>query len=149
MLWCSDNQLTQLPELPASLTVLHCSGNQLTQLPELPASLTVLHCSGNQLTQLPELPASLTVLYCYGNQLTQYIYFEKDNKYEYYSEGIIVSDIKYVRMGCFFRKISDWENNFWNNPNEFPDDGSVKSVGRYNRFLQIKEYLDKMIKTNF
>ena len=67
---CYYNQLTQLPELPVSLTTLDCDSNQLTQLPELPASLTTLHCSGNQLTQLPELPASLILLYCFGNPLS-------------------------------------------------------------------------------
>jgi hypothetical protein len=64
---CGDNQLTALPELPASLTQLYCSNNQLTALPGLPASLTVLWCGSNQLTTLPELPDSLTVLNCGSN----------------------------------------------------------------------------------
>ena len=67
---CSDNQITALPELPASLTALYCWSNQLTALPELPDSLTLLTCSSNQLTALPELTASLTELYCSENQLT-------------------------------------------------------------------------------
>ena len=69
-LHCDGNQLTALPELPASLTALYCWSNQLTALPELPDSLTLLTCSSNQLTTLPELPASLTELYCSENQLT-------------------------------------------------------------------------------
>ena len=59
---CSANQLTALPELPASLTVLYCYYNQLTVLPELPDNLTKLSCGNNQLTALPVLPASLTEL---------------------------------------------------------------------------------------
>jgi hypothetical protein len=69
-LWCDSNQLTTLPELPASLTALYCCRNQLTTLPELTASLTELYCSENQLTTLPELTASLTELSCWSNQLT-------------------------------------------------------------------------------
>jgi Leucine-rich repeat (LRR) protein len=64
---CSNNQLTALPELPASLTVLYCYYNQLAVLPELPDNLTKLFCGNNQLTALPELPASLIELRCIGN----------------------------------------------------------------------------------
>ena len=64
IIYCSNNQLTSLPELPSSLTKLHCSNNKLTILPELPNSLTFINCSNNQLTILPELPNSLTKLYC-------------------------------------------------------------------------------------
>ncbi len=70
-LYCSGNQLTELPNLPESLTELYCSGNQLIALPELPVSLQYLYCSDNLLTQLPELPSKLQSLYCSGNQLTE------------------------------------------------------------------------------
>ena len=69
-LYCSDNQLTSLPELPPSLQELYCYGNQLTSLPELPPSLQKLDCSDNQLTSLPELSPCLQNLYCSDNQLT-------------------------------------------------------------------------------
>ena len=46
---------------------LSCNNNQLTSLPELPASLEWLYCYNNQLTSLPELPASLATLYCFNN----------------------------------------------------------------------------------
>ena len=59
-----------LPEiLPKSLEWLYCSDSQLTTLPELPKGLKILHCSNNQLTSLPELPKSLKELYCYNNHL--------------------------------------------------------------------------------
>ena len=64
---CTNNQLTALPELPASLTVLYCYYNQLTVLPKLPDRLTKLECGNNQLTALPELPTSLIELRCNGN----------------------------------------------------------------------------------
>ena len=59
---CSSNQLTALPDLPDSLTVLYCSHNLLTTLPVLPQSLTRLWCFNNELTTLPDLPQSLTRL---------------------------------------------------------------------------------------
>jgi hypothetical protein len=60
----SNLGLTELPELPAGLTLLYCSNNQLTTLPDtLPAGLTTLYCFVNQLTTLPDtLPASLISL---------------------------------------------------------------------------------------
>ena len=70
-LYCSNNQLTQLPQLNSSLEILNCSNNQLIQLPELNSYLEILNCSNNQLTQLPELNSSLQDLRCYNNQLTQ------------------------------------------------------------------------------
>ena len=69
-LYCSDNQITALPELPDSLTLLNCRYNDLTTLPELPTSLPELWCDHNQLVALPELPPSLAKLYCSSNQLT-------------------------------------------------------------------------------
>ena len=64
---CRGNQITTLPELPASLIELRCPDNQLTTLPELPDSLTELYCDSNQLTALPELPTSLIELWCGEN----------------------------------------------------------------------------------
>jgi len=52
------------------IQVLYCSNNQLTQLPELPENLQRLDCYNNQLTQLPELPENLQEIYCDNNQLT-------------------------------------------------------------------------------
>ncbi len=71
-LHCSDNNLTELPDLPAGLTGLDCSYNNLTALPvSLPANLTELDCSSNNLTVLPDLPDSLTRLSCAYNNLTE------------------------------------------------------------------------------
>jgi hypothetical protein len=68
-LWCANNELTSLTELPESLRELYCNNNQLASLPELPKSLIKLICTNNQLASLPELPESLRELYCYNNKL--------------------------------------------------------------------------------
>ncbi len=49
-------------------------------------------------------------------------------------------DEKYVKMGCFTRKLSDWESDFWNNDNEFPNDGSEKSNLRLFAFETAKKW---------
>jgi len=91
-LYCTDNQLIQLPQLPDSLIDLDCSHNQLTQLQQLPNSLTHLNCNNNKLTQLPKLPSNLKFIQCYNNSknLHKYIihckslyYYKKYDKYRY------------------------------------------------------------------
>lgn len=51
-------------------------------------------------------------------------------------------DVKYVKMGCFTRKLSDWESDFWNNDNEFPNDGSEKSNLRLFAFETAKRWFE-------
>jgi E3 ubiquitin-protein ligase SspH2 len=67
----SNNQLTQLPQLPPSLEVLYCHNNFLTQLDKLPSSLTILWCNNNQIIRLGELPRGLRILSVYNNPMTQ------------------------------------------------------------------------------
>jgi len=69
-LYCSDNKLTFLPNLPKGLTHLVCYNNNLTTLPTLPTDLIQLCCSYNQLKVLPNLPKGLLHLNCYHNNLT-------------------------------------------------------------------------------
>ena len=69
-LTCSNNQLTELPTLPASLIQLSCPYNQLTTLPTLPPDLFLLMCGYNQITSLPELPNELEWFHCEYNLLT-------------------------------------------------------------------------------
>jgi len=70
ILYCTNNQLTSLPDLPQNLKELYCFYNQLTLLPTLPQNLKELSCSYNELTSLPTLPQNLKILRCYHNQLT-------------------------------------------------------------------------------
>ncbi len=73
LLYCADNQLEEMPELPESLSQLDCSRNKIATLPanlsEL-ENLWMFDCSYNQLTVLPELPSTLVILYCCDNTLT-------------------------------------------------------------------------------
>ncbi len=67
---CDYNQLISLPSLPNSLEDLRCMQNHLINLPPLPNPIKYLRISYNQLTSLPALPDSLQYLECDDNQLT-------------------------------------------------------------------------------
>ena len=67
---CSDNLLTELPDLPEALEVLYCNNNKLKSLPELP-HLWFLNCHNNSLKCLPELPLSLVDLYVGSNEINE------------------------------------------------------------------------------
>ena len=69
-LYCFNNQITSLTDLPQNLKILYCFNNQLTSLTDLPQQLKILDCSGNQLTSFSTLPQNLNILYCFNNQLT-------------------------------------------------------------------------------
>jgi uncharacterized protein YjbI with pentapeptide repeats len=49
---------------------------------------------------------------------------------------------KYIIMGCFIRKLSEWEADFWNNDNEFPNDGSERSNMRLFAYETAKRWFD-------
>jgi Leucine-rich repeat (LRR) protein len=66
---CQFNQLTTLPPLPHSLSMMICDVNHFETLPDLPHSLTYLSCSMNHLASLPPLPQGLERLYCSQNPL--------------------------------------------------------------------------------
>jgi hypothetical protein len=51
-------------------------------------------------------------------------------------------------MGCFFRTLAEWENDFWNNPNEFPNDGSESSEMRLMAFNTAKAWHEIQDKLN-
>ena len=53
--------------------------------------------------------------------------------------------IKRIKMGCFDRSLKEWENDFWNNTAEFPNDKSCESQARLLAFKTAKEWL-KLIK---
>lgn len=66
---CSNNLLSELPELPEGLTILDCRQNILEKLPRLPSSLITLSVGENKLKSLPSLPESLQELLCYSNDI--------------------------------------------------------------------------------
>jgi len=49
---------------------------------------------------------------------------------------------KWVKLGCFTRKLSDWESDFWNNDNEFPNDGSEDSKLRVFAYETAKRWFN-------
>jgi len=53
---------------------------------------------------------------------------------------------QYVRMGCHIRKRTEWEADFWNNDNEFPDNGSLESMRRLWAFEFACKWLDHKAK---
>ena len=61
----------KLPDLTKyiNLKVLNCSNNELTELPNLPNTLIELICSNNKLTELTNLPNTLIKLNCGNNKL--------------------------------------------------------------------------------
>jgi hypothetical protein len=49
---------------------------------------------------------------------------------------------KYVKMGCFTRTVEEWDADFWNNPDEFPNDGSEKSKLRLFAYETARKWFD-------
>jgi hypothetical protein len=47
-----------------------------------------------------------------------------------------------IQMGCFLRTRKEWEEDFWNNISEFPNDNSVKSNKRLLAFKMACMWLD-------
>ena len=70
----SNNGLSKLPDLTrfTKLKVLYCCNNLLTELHNLPESLTELYCYNNQLTTLHNLPDSLTINMSFINFLLDF-----------------------------------------------------------------------------
>lgn len=68
-LYCNNNKLIALPNLPKTLQELYCDYNELTALPTLPPGLTTLSCSHNQITVIPQLPPTLKILECNDNKI--------------------------------------------------------------------------------
>ena len=69
------------------------------------------------------------------------------NAYKYIARCYYEKNSKqwYVQLGCFLRTLSEWENDFWNNKNEFPNDKSKNSTKRlrvYNLLKVIIKELD-------
>ncbi len=50
----------------------------------------------------------------------------------------------WIKMGCHTRTIKQWEDNFWNNDDEFPNNKSKASNDRlatYHKLLKIAEII--------
>ena len=47
-----------------------------------------------------------------------------------------------IQLGCFTRTRKEWEDDFWNNNDEFPNDNSEKSNARLRAFKMCCLFLD-------
>jgi hypothetical protein len=66
------------------------------------------------------------------------------NLYKYYCGAWVDKKVEWIQLGCFTRKRSDWDKDFWNNPNEFPDDNSEKSNSRLRAYKTLCFFLDQI-----
>ena len=67
--------------------------------------------------------------------------------YQYSVYAIIDSrNSKWIKMGCYLRRLKEWEKDFWNNTSEFPNDNSEKSQLRLFAFETAKQWF-KIINT--
>jgi hypothetical protein len=63
--------------------------------------------------------------------------------YKYIAMAIISEDNKYyIQLGCYTRQLSDWDNDFWNNPREFPNNGDLDSKYRLMAFEYCKQWIE-------
>jgi len=63
--------------------------------------------------------------------------------YYYNCAAIITQDNKhYIKLGCYTREVKDWENDFWNNNSEFPNNNSIKSNLRKLAFETCKKWIE-------
>ena len=64
--------------------------------------------------------------------------------YKYQVWAIIAEDdSEWIRLGCFFRKREEWNENFWNNDEEFPNDNSEASNMRLAAFNFACKWIDE------
>ena len=64
--------------------------------------------------------------------------------YKYQVWAIIAEDdSEWIRLGCFFRKREEWNENFWNNDEEFPNDNSESSNMRLAAFQFACKWIDE------
>ena len=110
---CSNNQLTELPDLP-NVQILYCSSNQLTKLGRVP-NVKELWCSHNQLIELPKLP-NVEILYCYGNRINslpdlhniQKLYCQ-DNQLTKLPELFNIQELLCQYNHLFSTNLDDWK----------------------------------------
>lgn len=84
-LYLQENQLTELPDLSNTVSIINVSKNRLEKLPELlPQKLQYLNVSDNpNLKTLPELPDGLEVLFASNCGLSKCPALPKSLKYLY------------------------------------------------------------------
>ena len=51
-------------------------------------------------------------------------------------------------MGCYDRTVEEWDKDFWNNTNEFPNDKSEESELRMFAYQTAKRWFELQLSTN-
>jgi hypothetical protein len=124
--YLSEADLYRVDLSGAYLSGAYLSGANLSE-----ANLSGAYLSG----------AYLSGAYLSGIKIKKYVVFS--GLYRHVVIPFISEDgEKYVKMGCFTRKLSEWETNFWNNNHEFPNDGSEKSNLRLFAFETAKRWFE-------
>ena len=78
-----------------------------------------------------------------GAKIGKYNSFFADNLYEYPCGAWVEENRgEMVQLGCFTRTRKEWEADFWNNNNEFPNNNSEKSKARLRAFKMCCTFLD-------
>jgi hypothetical protein len=62
--------------------------------------------------------------------------------YNYIVIPYIDENEKRIKMGCHDRSLKEWEDDFWNNPSEFPIDNSESSLFRLMAFETAKKWFE-------
>lgn len=90
--------------------------------------------------------ADLQGAYLRGKKIKTAIVFT--GLYKYIVIPYITEDgIKRVKMGCHNRTLDEWNNDFWNNDNEFPNNDSLDSNLRVMAFETAKKWFELIDKT--
>ena len=78
----------------------------------------------------------------FGFQISNHIILP--NSYKYIARGYFneIDKKHYIQLGCYLRTIDEWDGDFWNNNDEFPE-GSEPGNLRFETFNKIKKYLLK------
>jgi Leucine-rich repeat (LRR) protein len=63
-LYCENNKITNIDNIPSSVLILNCDNNKIDKLDKLPSKLQTLRCSGNHIVDLDNLPSELYCLDC-------------------------------------------------------------------------------------
>ena len=87
VLWCQDNIIENLPELPITLETLWCGRNKITKLPEIPLNLKVLKCASNLITDLPDADYNNIDINIHNTPLREFINKNYDGNLDSYLQS--------------------------------------------------------------
>ena len=77
-----------------------------------------------------------------GARIEKYNSFFAVNIYDYPCGAWIENRGEIIQLGCFTRTRKEWEDDFWNNEKEFPNDNSDKSNATLSAFQLCCNFLD-------